>query len=133
MSKSVRQRFLGNEITSGFKALSPAEFHRHTETAQRFLASAYDSVEELLITIAMFRELYRQEGFVRWGRIRQNEEDLLRAAILFAGAGLDATLKHSTGSRRAGYETVEPSGGNAEALQDLELECRALLQLKHSR
>ena len=54
MSKSVRQRFLGNEITSGFKALSPAELHRHTETAQRFLASAYDSVEELLITIAMF-------------------------------------------------------------------------------
>jgi hypothetical protein len=80
-------------IISGFGALSPAEFHNYTETAQRFLASAYDSVEELLKTLTMFREWRRFEGQSLRGRLTQNEEDLLRAAILFTGAGLDATLK----------------------------------------
>ncbi len=80
-------------ITSGFAGLSPAKFHGYTETAQRFLASAYDSVEELLTTLAKFREWRRLEGQSLRGRLPQNEEDLLRAAILFTGAGLDATLK----------------------------------------
>lgn len=44
-------------------------------------------------TLETVRELRRQRtGDVR-GRLAGNEEDLLRAAIVFAGAGLDATLK----------------------------------------
>lgn len=41
----------------------------------------------------MFREFRRQEGQSLRGRLTQSEEDLLRASILFTGAGLDATLK----------------------------------------
>ena len=64
-----------------------------TEVAQRFLASAHDSVEAVLQTLKAVRELRRQEtGDIR-GRLTSPEEDLLRAAIVFTGAGLDATLK----------------------------------------
>ncbi len=74
-------------------ALSPASFKPGTDTAQRFLASAYDSVEAVLENLATVRELRRQQtGDIR-GRLTSNEEDLLRAAIVFTGAGLDATLK----------------------------------------
>jgi hypothetical protein len=82
------------DITSSdFPGLSPAKVHEHTETAQRFLASAYDSVEAVLYNLSLFRRFRRDEGQSLRGRLTENEEDLLRAAILFAGAGLDATLK----------------------------------------
>jgi hypothetical protein len=60
-----------------------------TETAQRFLASGYDSVEAVLETLEGLRVA---RGRVR-GRLTSAEEDLLRAAIVFTGATLDATLK----------------------------------------
>lgn len=50
-------------------------------------------MEAVLGNLATVRELRRQEtGDIR-GRLTSNEEDLLRAAIVFTGAGLDATLK----------------------------------------
>jgi hypothetical protein len=75
------------------RGLSPAYGHPATETAQRFLASAYDAVDAVLDNLEKIRELRRQEvGDIR-GRLAANEEDLLRAAVVFTGAGLDATLK----------------------------------------
>jgi hypothetical protein len=75
------------------RGLSPACGAPGTEIAQRFLASAYDSVEAVLENLATVRELRRTEtGDIR-GRLPSNEEDLLRAAIVFTGAGMDATLK----------------------------------------
>lgn len=75
------------------RGLSAACLEPGTETAQRFLASAYDSVEAVLQTLKTVRELRRdQTGDIR-GRLTSAEEDLLRAAIVFTGAGLDATLK----------------------------------------
>jgi hypothetical protein len=76
-----------------FAGLSPAEFHVRTETAQRFLGSAYDSVQGVLASLQVIRDLRKQlTGDVR-GRLTAQEEDLLRASLVFAGAGLDATLK----------------------------------------
>lgn len=73
--------------------LSGACLEPGTETAQRFLASAYDSVDAVLQTLRTVRQLRRdQTGDIR-GRLTSSEEDLLRAAIVFTGAGLDATLK----------------------------------------
>jgi hypothetical protein len=75
------------------KGLSPACGVIGTETAQRFLAGAYDSVEAVLANLELIRAMRQQEtGDIR-GRLTANEEDLLRAAIVFTGAGLDATLK----------------------------------------
>lgn len=75
------------------RGLSGACLEPGTETAQRFLASAYGSVEAVLQTLKTVRELRRaQTGDIR-GRLTSAEEDLLRAAIVFTGAGLDATLK----------------------------------------
>jgi hypothetical protein len=75
------------------KGLSPACFVAGTETAQRFLAGAYDSVEAVLGNLQLIRSMREAEtGDIR-GRLTANEEDLLRAAIVFTGAGLDATLK----------------------------------------
>ena len=66
-----------------------------TDTAQRFLASAYDSVDAVLETLETMRGIRRQQapGGRIPGRLTSQEEDLLRAAIVFTGAGLDATLK----------------------------------------
>jgi hypothetical protein len=75
------------------KGLSPARFGTAADTAQRFLAGAYDSVEALLETLDVIRAIRRDDrGDIR-GRMPENEADLLRAAVVFTGAGLDATLK----------------------------------------
>lgn len=67
--------------------------HDTTESAQRYLTSAYDSVSAVLRNLDLIREQRRAEGQDLRGRLTDNEEDLLRAAIVFAGAGLDAALK----------------------------------------
>lgn len=69
--------------------LRPAVTVPATEKAQRFLGSAYDAVNGVLTSLETVREA---RGRTR-GRLTSNEEDLLRAAIVFAGAGLDATVK----------------------------------------
>ena len=64
-----------------------------TDTAQRYLAGAYDSVEGLLQAFETLRVIRKEtDGDIR-GRMPENEVDLLRAAVVFTGAGLDATLK----------------------------------------
>jgi hypothetical protein len=75
------------------KGLSPARDHPLTETAQRFLAGAFDAVEGVLGTLEVVRQLRQKEIGEARGRLPQSEEDLLRAAVVFAGAGLDASLK----------------------------------------
>jgi hypothetical protein len=75
------------------KGLTAACFEPGTETAQRFLGSAYDSVEAILTVLSGLREERKTvTGDIR-GRLTAPEEDLLRAGIVFAGAGLDAALK----------------------------------------
>lgn len=64
------------------------------EVAQRFLTSAYESVEGVFATLATVRRARSEkEGKKLKGRLTLPEEDLLRAAVVFTGAGLDATLK----------------------------------------
>lgn len=59
------------------------------DTAQRFLHSAYASVESMLKFLTDAR---LARGASR-GTNTDSEADLLRAAIVFCGAGLDAALK----------------------------------------
>lgn len=75
------------------QGLEPAVVCPETETAQRFLASAYDSVEGMFDNLETLRQVRRGQGRNIQGRLPGNEEDLLRAAILFSGAGMDAALK----------------------------------------
>jgi hypothetical protein len=77
------------------RGLTPACGVAGTDTSQRFLASAYDSVDAVLETLEAMRGIRRQQapGGRIPGRLTSQEEDLLRAAIVFTGAGLDATLK----------------------------------------
>lgn len=74
-------------------ALTAACGEPGTETSQRFLASAYDSVQAVLTNLQTIREQRRDAGGDIRGRLTANEEDLLRAAVVFTGAGLDSTLK----------------------------------------
>src|SRR5699024_9016726 len=60
--------------------------------AQRFLASAYDSVSSLMDE--SYPALRGQRTGQR-GRLTHAEHDLFRAAVVFAGAGVDATLKEA--------------------------------------
>jgi hypothetical protein len=73
--------------------LSDPVYEPRTDTPQRFLSGAYEAVEAVLGTLTTIREIRRQEGGDIRGRLTANEEDLLRAAVVFTGAGLDSTLK----------------------------------------
>lgn len=66
---------------------------RATETAQRFLASSYDAVNGLLASYDLVRESRTDRGVEKRGRLTDQEGDLIRAAITFSCAGLDAALK----------------------------------------
>src|SRR5262245_27381403 len=59
-------------VVAHFPSLSPASFHEHTETAQRFLASAYDSVSAVLYNLSLFRTWRRNEGQDLRGRLTEN-------------------------------------------------------------
>lgn len=75
------------------EALTEPFEHADTATAQRFLLGAHDAVDGVLETLEKIRKLRKDETGASRGRLTGNEEDLLRAAVLFTGAGLDATLK----------------------------------------
>jgi hypothetical protein len=76
------------------KALPTAVSQPQTEVAQRFLTSAYESVDGVLTTLSSVRKARSAAaGKALKGRLTLPEEDLLRAAVVFTGAGLDATLK----------------------------------------
>lgn len=60
--------------------------------AQRFLASAYDSVSSLIEQSYPALRSQRDGGR---GRLTHAEQDLFRAAVVFAGAGVDAVLKQA--------------------------------------
>jgi hypothetical protein len=75
------------------KDLSEAEEHEAVNTAQRFLTSAFEAVDAVLETLDVVRQVRKQKGGDIRGRLTANEEDLLRASVVFTGAGLDAVLK----------------------------------------
>jgi hypothetical protein len=74
--------------------LPAAHAHVGTQGAQERLAAALESVNNVLLTMSLSRAANRavQKKDLR-GRLSATELDILRAAIAFAGAGLDAALK----------------------------------------
>jgi hypothetical protein len=60
--------------------------------AQRYLASAYDSVASLIEVTYPALRAQRPAGR---GRLTHAEHDLFRAAVVFAGAGVDSVLKQA--------------------------------------
>lgn len=60
--------------------------------AQRYLASAYDSVASLVEETYPALRARRPAGR---GRLTHAEHDLFRAAVVFAGAGVDSVLKQT--------------------------------------
>lgn len=75
-----------------FPGLDPVQFGQESPVhpAQRFLASSYDSVASLVDTA--YPALRAQRPASR-GRLTHAEQDLFRAAVVFAGAGVDTALK----------------------------------------
>ena len=105
--------------------LSPASFGPDVDTAQRFLAGAYDSVEGLLITLETLRDIRKQaQGDIR-GRLPEYELDLLRAAVVFYGGwiGCDTETIDSrhiaapVGVQRAGSRQIRNVRGKSAALR----------------
>jgi hypothetical protein len=72
--------------------LSPPCGEPGTDTAQRFLTSAFESVEAVFQTLRTVRRLRREEtGDIR-GRLT-SPEDLPRAAVVFTGAALKQLIR----------------------------------------
>lgn len=78
----------------GFPGLDHVAFgvDSSVHPAQRYLASAYDSVASLIDDT--YPALRGQRTASR-GRLTHAEQDLFRAAVVFAGAGVDAVLKQA--------------------------------------
>lgn len=89
MPRRLRQ----NEAVS-FPGLEPTTVGLDSplRLAQRYLASAYDSVASLVDE--SYPALRAQRSGTR-GRLTHAEHDLFRAAVVFAGAGVDAVLKQA--------------------------------------
>jgi hypothetical protein len=77
------------DVPGELQALTPAELHGSTELAQRFLASAYDSANGVIRILNALRASRIEQR----GRRSHEKDVLLRAGIVFACAGLDASLK----------------------------------------
>jgi hypothetical protein len=71
---------------------STVDLDSPVQLAQRYLATAYDSVVGLIETT--YPALRGQREGLR-GRLTDAEHDLFRAAVVFAGAGVDAVLKEA--------------------------------------
>lgn len=73
-------------MTKQFPGLEPTvvDLDSPVHLAQRYLASAYDSVASLIETT--YPALRAQREGAR-GRLTHAEQDLFRAAVVFAGAG----------------------------------------------
>jgi hypothetical protein len=77
-----------------FPGLEPMEvaLDSPVHVAQRYLASAYDSVASLVEETYPALRAQRPAGR---GRLTHAEHDLFRAAVVFAGAGVDSVLKQA--------------------------------------
>jgi hypothetical protein len=106
------------KATSTALAAMPApKNHAITEKAQRFLASAFESVNAVFENLEVLRDVDRQKtGRDPRGRLPHNQEDMLRVAIAFTGAGLDATLKQLV--RDALPTLLDKSGDAHEQFRD---------------
>lgn len=81
--------------------------------SQRYLASAYDSVASLIETTY---PILREQREADRGRLTHAEQDLFRAAVVFAGAGVDAVLKQTL--RAAVPVQIKRSAGAREKYVD---------------
>lgn len=77
-----------------FPGLEPSEVtpDSSVHVAQRYLDSAYDSVASLIEETYPALRAQRPAGR---GRLTHAEHDLFRAAVVFAGAGVDSVLKQA--------------------------------------
>lgn len=73
-------------------ALPAATVNPHTELAQHYLATAFDSVEALIETLSIIKRARETED-TYLGQYADPEGDIVRAVLVFAGAGIDAALK----------------------------------------
>lgn len=69
---------------------------RHVGTAWRYLRGTHDTVSDLFKSLTMIRGARRLKDGKdrRGGRYSLTDQDILRAALVFSGAGLDRCLKH---------------------------------------
>ena len=80
--------------TTALGALPDSVASPKTEAAQKFLVASVQSVSSTLWTFDLLRDQRRREdGTLPQGRLTDAEEDQLRSAVIFAGAGLDTSLK----------------------------------------
>ena len=88
--KSVKD----TELTLNPEPLESDAVHKSVAPSQNYLVSARRSVEHALSAVSRQRSTRRAyEGADQRGRHTEADQDLLRAALVFAGAGLDSTLK----------------------------------------
>jgi len=88
----------------------PSSPHVSIARAQNFLDSAIFAVKNALVAASRQRAVRLAfEGKTPTGRPSESDQDLLRSAILFAGAGLDSTIKQLVRDAIPALVEVRPS------------------------
>ena len=99
------------EKTFDIQLPKPQE-HPVVRSAQRYLNAARDSVSLVNLNMRLVREFAKAiDNKDSRGRLQNSEMDLLRASVVFAGAGLDAVLKELI---RKAIPVVVPNNALAE-------------------
>lgn len=87
---------LYNRAAKSFKLIKLPALYEHelTKPAQQKLWAAFHTVHSMYFNMNLSRALWRDlQKKDHRGRVSESDADILRAAITFAGAGLDASLK----------------------------------------
>ena len=81
-------------MTATLSALDQQADHQCTHRAQAYLSLAHDSAKEALNAMQSLRAERRAAGgLAPQGRTSDQDQDLLRAMLVFACAGVDAAMK----------------------------------------
>lgn len=83
-----------------------------TQEAVRRLTGAHDSINDLFGTLHSLRDAKIKKG-VPIARLSHGEVDILRSALVFSGAGLDAVLKQLTRDALPTLLSIHPAAQGA--------------------
>lgn len=116
LREAAEQLWAADEEVNLALTAPPDPVDPRLEGAQRFHASTKSTVESTLASLKRVRRLRRTAlGQAPQGQLSESDVDLLRMALLFAGAGLDAILKKAV--RDAVPSLVETNEQAAEKLR----------------
>lgn len=101
------------QVLRALVSIPPNVIAPSVRQARRLLDGSYRSVDDILVATQELERVRRSENGSMKGRRAQREVDLLRAALVFASAGIDASMTRLVSD--AGRVLIRTAGTGAHA------------------